>query len=656
MTVDGRAMQGAGGPAITAARLRSGGALLVAWLCAVSTAAGHDGPDPRCQWLFRGGSLHDGVLVSEAGPDLKVAGEPRLLSEGPLRGLLLDGNETSFVATAPWADVRRGLPSRHLTVSAWVGVDELLPYGGIIGAFQDNGDAERGWVLGYDQTTFTFALAAQGADDGNGRMTYVRGVTTPEPGRWYHVCGVYDGATMQLWVNGVVEGESRDQQGDILYPDDARLVVGGYVDADESFLLTGRLAQVAVYDLAATGQWIEHEFAHYRAAALAPPAVTPAAAASFVVRPYLQFATTTSIRVMCETDRPASVRVRFGETARFDREVTAATDDRLLHTAVLDGLAAETGHYYQVIIDGDSTPDVARSDPGSFQTAALPETPFAFTVIADTQGNPAVNGALAKLAWGLRPNFLVVPGDLVEDGPVKRQWVEEFFASMAPLFARVPFYPVLGNHERDADHYYRYMDLPAPEYRYAFDYGNARFFMLDSNKKLDPDSEQYRWLDEQLTTLRRARAAGTAHTVWTFVAYHHPSYSSDEDDYGNLWKGRSTWGDTRIRPLTKLFDEYGVDIVWNGHIHSYERTWPVRGGTVVEDGGTIYMITGGGGGGLEQAGPIRPPFQNNVRRGHHFVFVSVNGHELELKSYGLEGQLFDTLTVRKPRPDGPSAR
>ena len=622
-------------------------------LVSMPAASGHEGPDPRCNWLFRGSSLHDGMLVAESGPDLKVAGQPRFTGDGPvrglLRGLLLDGNETSFAAVGSWPDVVRTLPGKHLTVSAWVGVDELLPYGGIVGAFQDNGDAEKGWVLGYDEQAFTFAVATKGGDDGNGHMTYLRGKTTPEPGRWYHVCGVYDGATMQVWVNGVLEGESRDQQGDILYPDDATLVVGGYVDANESNLLTGRLAQVAIYDLAATGKWIEHEFDHHRSAAQAAPAGLAAGTPQFVVRPYLQFATTDSIRVMCETDRPATVRVRFGETSRFDREVTAASDDRLLHTAVLGGLAAETGHFYQVIVDGPDAPDVARGDVGSFQTASLPATPFAFAVIADTQGNPAVNGALAKLAWGLRPNFLVVPGDLVEDGPVKRQWVEEFFASMSPLFARVPFYPVLGNHERDADHYYRYMDLPAPEYRYAFDYGNARFFMLDSNKKVDPESEQYRWLEEQLAGIRAARARGAPAPVWTFVSYHHPSYSSDEDDYGNLWKGKSTWGDTRIRPLTKLFDDYAVDFVWNGHIHSYERTWPVRDGRVVEDGGTIYMITGGGGGGLEQAGPIRPPFQNNVRRGHHFVFVSVNGHDLELKSYGLEGQLFDTLRVRKAR-------
>jgi hypothetical protein len=99
--------------------------------------------------------------------------------------------------------------------------------------------------------------------------------------------------------------------------------------------------------------------------------------------------------------------------------------------------------------------------------------------------------------------------------------------------------------------------------------------------------------------------------------------------------------------MAELFDHYGVDIVWTGHIHSYERTWPVFAGKPDQTRGTVYMITGGGGGGLEQAGPIRPPFQNNVKRGHHFVYVAINGNILELKAYDLEGQLFDQIEWRK---------
>ena len=59
------------------------------------------------------------------------------------------------------------------------------------------------------------------------------------------------------------------------------------------------------------------------------------------------------------------------------------------------------------------------------------------------------------------------------------------------------------------------------------------------------------------------------------------------------------------------------------------------------------MITGGGGGGLETPGPFRPFFQNNVRRGHHYVMVYVNDGLLELKSFALDGRLFDTIAIDK---------
>lgn len=621
-------------------------AFLVAVIC-YSPCSAHEGPDPRAYWLFDADFLDGQDLKSQSGPNLEVIGTPRSEKVGRLDCMRLDGNETFFLARGPWTEIRSILPSRAVTISVWVSVDSTLANGGIVSAFQDNGNAETGWVLGYNEKSFTFGLSSDGADDGDGKMTYLSGKTSIEPGKWYHVCAVYDGASLQLWVNGDLDAETTEQKGNILYPDDARLAIGAYLDENESFPLQGRLGQAVIYDLAAKPAWIKHDFEHQKHWVSLPAKLDPSKEFEFLIKPYLQFATQDSIKVMCEVNRPSKVTVKYGETSRFTDSVIAVSEDRLLHTATLGNLTPETGYYYQVFIEEEGREESLRGDVCSFQSASLPGTPFAFTVMGDTQGNPAVNGKLSQFAWALRPNFLVIPGDLVDDGPIKNQWVNEFFASMNPLFSRVPFYPVLGNHERNADYYYRYMDLPPPEYYYSFQYGNAMFFMLDSNKKVDPESEQYQWLEKQLNVLQEKEQRGMSDIIWKFVSYHHPSYSSDEDDYGNLWKGKSTWGDMRIRPLTKLFDRFEIDVVWNGHIHSYERTWPILNGTPTESSGTVYMITGGGGGGLEQAGPIRPPFQNNVRRGHHFVFVAVNGTTLELKSYDLEGKLFDTVTLRK---------
>jgi hypothetical protein len=202
---------------------------------------------------------------------------------------------------------------------------------------------------------------------------------------------------------------------------------------------------------------------------------------------------------------------------------------------------------------------------------------------------------------------------------------------------------VIGNHERNSHWYYDYFSLPAPEYHYSFKMGNAEFFMIDSNKDCGPDSEQYRWLDQALA---RSRA------TWKFAAHHHPCFSSDEDDFGDQWKGKPgrdyTWGDSNVRRLVPLYEKHGVDIVFNGHIHSYERTWPILNMSINQTKGVRYIVSGGGGGGLEQAAPQRSWFTVHVARGHHYCFATVHDRTIQFKAYDLEGRLFDTFELVKP--------
>lgn len=528
------------------------------------------------------------------------------------------------------------LPKSNLTISAWVTIEQPEEWGGIVGIFQDNGDAETGWVLGYNQESFTFGLASEGANDGDGNMTYLPGKTKYELGKFYHVVGVYDGQTMQLYVNGQLDAESTAQSGPILYPASAPFVLGAYRDRDEFNSLRGRLRDVAIYDLAAKAKWVTHEFEHHQELASYQ---APAAAdeLGFIVRPFLQFGTTTSMNVVWQTTAEATSEVRWGEDIECGNSVVAAANGTI-YTAKIEGLAVDTQYFYRVVSRNAEGQQI-ESEVSTFQTACGRGTPIAFAVISDTQKNPKVAGAIAELAWAQRPHFLLHPGDLVDKGKKDSDWREEFFPSMHPLISRVPLFPVLGNHEQNAKNYFDYMALPDPEYYYSFSYGDADFFMIDSNRKVDPESEQYQWLEQQL-------AASTA--TWKFVCHHHPPYSSDENDYGDLWKSnKSTRGDLRVRELVPLYEKHGVDMVWTGHIHSYERTWPLKENEAVEAGGTIYMITGGGGGGLETPGPYRPFFQNHVRRGHHYVMVHIHGKTLELRSYTLDDRLFDTVTISK---------
>ena len=617
-------------------------ALCIAVLTSGRSSA-HEGPDPVSHWFFDTSTVVDGAVEARLGPSAKIVGAPTLVEDRLGSGLRFDGVHDYLLIAPTYGDASEHLPKKYLTVAAWVVVEKGDPQGAIISTFEKDGSAERGWLLGYDDHVFRFLLSAIGADDGDGRATVVRGTTEFEPGKYYHVVGTYDGAEMRLYVNGELEGVSPMQQGPIYPSRYASYVIGAVADRDELIAHRGIIRDVAVYDLTATEKWVRHNFDH-GSDLLELDQVAISDDLAYVIDPYLQLVTQDSITVMWETSRPAKGKVVCGEFGEDAKSHEGASDVQI-HEIHLEGLKPQTPYHYQVEATDDRGRTI-RSPLLTFQTANLLETPFAFGVLSDTQENPRVCKILSDLLWMQRPNFVIVPGDLVDTGPNKRQWVEEFFPGMQPLASRVAFFPVLGNHEQNADHYYNYMSLPDPEYYYTFQYGNAQFFMLDSNKQVDESSEQYKWLEQQLTD-------STA--TWKFVCYHHPSYSSDEDDYGDMWKGeRSSLGDLRIRPLVQLYDRYGVDIVWNGHIHSYERTWPLKEEKPVEADGTIYMITGGAGGTLETAGPIKSWFQNNVKHGHHYCLVTVNGRRLEFKAFDMEGHAFDLMTIDKRTANQPS--
>ncbi|MAB82581.1 MAG: metallophosphoesterase [Phycisphaerae bacterium] len=605
----------------------------------VSSMLVHDAPDPVLAYPMHEASHQDGMLKAQVGPHVSMERPIHFAPADQGGGAELEESDR-LVLAADHSQLAGTLPERELTISAWVSVTTPRQWGGVLGCIQDNEDHEQGWVLGYDNRHFTFGFATVGADDGNGRMTYLTGATPYELGKLYHVVATYDGVTARLYVDGRVDAETTEQSGALLYPEAAPVSLGSYLDDNEFHPHVGRLMDVRLYDMAAGPDWISGQFEHHSDRAALPVRMQPERPVSdtlgWQVAPFLQFATVDSIRIVFETTRPVTGMVRFGETAEFDRQVPVV-EPVMLGEVVLAGLRPDEPYFYQFDLV-DDTGQSLQSEVLSFQTAAPRGKPISFAIISDTQDNPAVSSRIAEHIWGQRPGFIVHPGDLTGTGSLKGDWTDEFFPGMNGLLGRVTMYPVLGNHEQDARHYYRYFSLPEPEYYYRFSQGDADFFMIDTNRNVGPGSEQYAWLD---ATLAESDAR------WKFVVHHHPPYSSDENDYGDTWKGRGTRGDLRARELSSLYDRHGVDVVFNGHIHSYERTWPIEGGKVVDDGGVIYTITGGGGGGLETPGPVRPDFNNTVRQGHHYCMVRVNGGTLEFFAYDIENRLFDHMRIDK---------
>lgn len=227
------------------------------WCAIFSTSAVAQQPQHR--WTLSPGHVQQNHLSPVAGNlPLSLPDSASFSSEEPA-ALQFSGREDEvlIVTDDPAA---AELPVQQFTVEAWVQLDAAGEWGGLCGILQDNGDFERGWLLGYREDRFCFAVSSQQAQ----RLTYLTAPASFQTGFWYHVVGTYDGQHMRLFVDGDQLAESTEQQGDVLMPPSAKLAIGGYLDDNENYPLQGRLQQVAIYRQALSETQVRQLFARRR--------------------------------------------------------------------------------------------------------------------------------------------------------------------------------------------------------------------------------------------------------------------------------------------------------------------------------------------------------------------------------------------------------
>lgn len=594
--------------------------------CAVPTMAQDDLLNV---WVFTPSDVGHEQIEAD-GATLTLADGASVIAAGDSAALAFDGS-------SGWGQIRPAantLPLEALTVCAWVQVDRPAEWGGIIGLIQDNGDAETGWLLGYRDDRFSLALSTAGADDGNGVLTYLAADQPYKQRHWHHVAGTYDGREMRLYVDGRLAGASTEQHGRILYPRQGKYVLGCYKDINEFHPLKGALQNVRVYDRALSEAEINVVMQSAPSMAGRDPVAAPL---RIMVGPYLQNPTQTSMTVMFESDGPGVGTVRFGRSHPVDQSVSARSDGSIYEIR-LDGLEPETPYFYKVVVktkDGRS----AESDEWTFKTAVRDDSPFAYAVVGDTRSNPGAVRKQADCIWKRRPDFILNVGDVVPTGSVRDQWARYFLNPSQQMFGRFPVLVAVGNHEQDHQNYYDYVSQPGKEDYYDFTFGNTQFFVVDTNHDYSEGSEQYEWLKKRLAE---------SEATWKIVAHHHPAFTSDSNDYGDTYKGDSTHGDPRIQQsLVPLYETYNVDVVFQGHVHIYERTWPIRGGHVDQDHGVVYVTTGGGGAELEAFAPTRVWFTRRLFLGYEYCIVTTHAGTFEMRVYDFDDRLVDSMTLHK---------
>ncbi len=307
------------------------------------------------RWVFHRGAMRDAqgrtpqshAVADAAVRNLagrlpgKLAGAWNTMRAGRVEALVLDGTKRCVQVAETLAEAK--LPARDITAEAWVRVDKPLRWGGIAGAIQDNGSFERGWLLGYCNARFSFAVAGKEA---NGRLTYLQAADDFVPGAWYHVAGTYDGTTMRLYVNGAKVGEGAAQKGDIRYPPETTYQLGAYRDKDEYFPLTGQLHEVCVYDAALPDAAIRDRYAAHKDA-FPPPQPDPVHV-RLAAGPWLRFTGPSTADVFWETAVPSATHIEWGEGA-FDRTTRQPARVRS-HKAALEGLRVDRTYKYRIVV------------------------------------------------------------------------------------------------------------------------------------------------------------------------------------------------------------------------------------------------------------------------------------------------------------------
>lgn len=350
------------------------------------------------------------------------------------------------------------------------------------------------------------------------------------------------------------------------------------------------------------------------------------------------------------------------------------------------------------------------------------EQSYRIIISGDIGAGTSTARRIAYEIYKAKPDMVTIAGDIVYNAGLVSEYKAKFWpvynkdvadTSGAPLMRSIPFVAAVGNHDaltRDLDRspealsYYYFWDQPlnGPDPKegsailpmligsdknkkafydgagdkyprmtnFSFDYGNAHWTVIDSDPYVEWNDSTIRdWLTKDL--------AAAANATWRFVLFHHPGFNSS----------RAHYEDQQMRLISPILEKGKVDIVFAGHVHNYQRTYPMtfvpdnsgiqilrginntRIGKIVngrwtldEDfngkrntrpNGIIYIVTGAGGQGLYN--PEQTKDKNSWQkfttkfesRVHSFTVMDVNGNTLVLRQLDINGKEVDKIKITK---------
>jgi 3',5'-cyclic AMP phosphodiesterase CpdA len=306
------------------------------------------------------------------------------------------------------------------------------------------------------------------------------------------------------------------------------------------------------------------------------------------------------------------------------------------HSVEFKGLLPETLYAYRV---GDGA---NWSEWFQFRTASRQRKPFKFIYFGDAQNELKSHWSrVVRQAYkhASDARFIVHAGDLINKYNRDAEWGEWFYAA-GWINGMLPSIVAAGNHEYGADelgmrnlsaHWQPQFALPEhgpeglEESVYYIDYQGVRIVVLNSNEQLEA---QVAWLDGVL---------GDNPQNWTVLTFHHPVFSAadgrDNKELRALWQ--------------PVIDRHEVDLVLQGHDHTYGRSRNVRNGLSVRDdrSGTVYVVSVSGPKMYESS--VHPLMRRIAEDTQLYQVIEIAGNELVYRAYMATGELYDAFNLTK---------
>lgn len=330
--------------------------------------------------------------------------------------------------------------------------------------------------------------------------------------------------------------------------------------------------------------------------------------------------------VTCRTNLPADV------TLHVDSRILNSARKEI-HRFKVENLSPHTDYSYHLTARDRTSKPEKETKTKKAVVRTLPDSDnFRFIVIGDSRSSRRAWPEVARAVLSVKPkvSFMVHTGDMVNNGLIEKQWDNHFFgpASAKELFANMPMFVTMGNHEKNTPFFTEIFMTPGGGKNWVQVVNNVLLIGIDGKEEWNK-RDKLQWLEEKLKRSKEQYIFLLTHYPAWCSAYHAGKLAESRSNEVEICNARDY--------ILPMLEKYNVTAMIAGHEHNYERSEPKGGVTVVIAGGAGAPMSGK----IENAEEMNPYSAVFAKKYHYCVF-EVSKSQCKMDVFSVSGEKIDS--------------